>query len=168
MRHYQFIVRPIRIKTGYSVMPFFLGSILLAATCAPALAEPNSAAGKIRYQNDFEQAAVDKVPDDFVVLDGAFSVKADNGNKFLELPGAPLDSFGLLFGPAESANVSVAARVFGTGKGLRGPVFALGLNGGGGHKLQIAPGKKQIELVKGDQVLARAQREAQEDRKSVV
>ena len=53
------------------------------------------------YENNFESAEVGKVPDDFLVLDGGFAVKSDGTNKFLELPGAPLDSFGVLFGPTE-------------------------------------------------------------------
>lgn len=156
MRHYQFILRPIRMKSRHSVMPFFLALLSLTACCVVALAEPDSVTGKARYQNDFEKAALDKVPDDFVVQDGTFSVKAENGNQFLELAGAPVDTFGLSFGPAGSANVGASARVFGTGKGLRGPVFGIGLSGGGGYKLLIAPGKKHIELVKGEQLLVSA------------
>jgi len=49
------------------------------------------------------------------------------------------------------------ARVFGTGKGRRAPTFAIGLGGVSGYKLQVAPGKKLIELVKGEnEVLASA------------
>src|SRR5258706_14112379 len=48
---------------------------------------------KILYQNDFEKAEVGQVPSDFLVLDGGFVVKEENGNKLLELPGTPLDSF---------------------------------------------------------------------------
>src|SRR5262245_56090812 len=51
------------------------------------------------YQNNFEKAEVGKLPDEFLVLDGAFAIKEEAGNKFLELPGAPLDTFGMLFGP---------------------------------------------------------------------
>src|SRR6266478_454181 len=57
------------------------------------LAFPLSAQTNILYQNDFQQASLGKLPEDFLVLDGAFSVKEENGNKFMELPGAPLDSF---------------------------------------------------------------------------
>ena len=66
------------------------------------------------YTNNFESAELDKVPDDMLVLDGAFAVKQDDSNKFLELPGAPLDTFGVLFGPATNANVTVTAKIFGT------------------------------------------------------
>ena len=76
------------------------------------------------YQNDFEKAEIGKVPEDFLVLDGGFAVQQEGGNKFLELPGAPLDTFGLLFGPTETNNLSASARIFGTAKGRRFPAFA--------------------------------------------
>ena len=65
------------------------------------------------YENNFEQAALDKAPDDFLVLDGDFAVKQDNGNKVLELPGAPLDTFGVLFGPTtNSQRLPLSARIY--------------------------------------------------------
>src|SRR5882724_8662275 len=73
---------------------------------------------KLLYENDFEKAALAKVPEDFLVLDGQFSVKEEGGNKFLELPGAPLDTFGLLFGPTEKEGTAVYARIFGTGRAV--------------------------------------------------
>ncbi len=108
------------------------------------------------YQNDFEQAALDKAPDDFLVLDGQFAVKEEGGNKFLELPGAPLDTFGVLFGPTEKEGTAVFARIYGTGKGRRYPSFAVGLNGQGtaAYRLQVSPAKKALELFKGDEVKA--------------
>src|SRR3954469_15414808 len=59
------------------------------------------------YSNNFESAELDKVPDVMLVLDGAFAVKQEDGNKVLELPGAPLDTFGALFGPTTNGNVAV-------------------------------------------------------------
>jgi hypothetical protein len=107
------------------------------------------------YANGFDKAEAGKVPEDVMVLEGGFTVKEEAGNKFLELPGAPLETFGLLFGPTETENVSASGRFYGTGKGRRFPTFALGLNGVGGYKLQIAPGKKALELLRGEsEVLA--------------
>ena len=108
------------------------------------------------YENDFEKAALDKVPEDFLVLDGQFAVKEESGNKFLELPGTPLDTFGVLFGPTEKEGDSVSARIFGTGKGRRYPSFAVGLNGQGSsaYRLQVSPAKKALELFKGDELKA--------------
>ncbi|PYM15165.1 MAG: hypothetical protein DME18_04930 [Verrucomicrobia bacterium] len=112
--------------------------------------------GKAIYENDFEKTGLNKVPDDFLVLDGQFAVREEGGNRFLELPGAPLDTFGVLFGPTEKEGVVVSGRIFGTGKGRRYPTFALGLNGQGtsAYKLQVTPAKKALELFKGDEVKA--------------
>jgi hypothetical protein len=117
-----------------------------------ALLARTTALGQIKYENNFEKAQLDSTPEDFLVLDGAFAVKEVEGNKVLELPGAPLDTFGLLFGPTEKENISASARIFGAAKGRRFPVFDVGLNGVGGYKLRVSPGKKQIELYKGDTV----------------
>lgn len=106
------------------------------------------------YQNNFESAEVDSVPDDFIVLDGGFTVKEDQGNKFLELPGAPVDSFGVLFGPVATNAITATARAFGTSTGRRYPTFALGLNGAGGYRIQVSPGKRALELIRGDSVKA--------------
>jgi len=106
------------------------------------------------FENNFEKAELNTVPDDFLVLDGQFVVKEEGGNRFLELPGAPLDTFGVLFGPTEKDGVTVSARIFGTGKGRRYPAFAVSLNGVGGYRLQVSPAKKLIELYKSDSVRA--------------
>ncbi|MFO1500617.1 MAG: hypothetical protein U1G07_19915 [Verrucomicrobiota bacterium] len=107
-------------------------------------------ATKPLYTNDFSHVALDTIPDDMLVLDGAFAVKDEQGNKVLQLPGAPLDSYGILFGPTEKDGVSVSARILSTAKGRRFPTFALGLNGVAGYRLQVSPSKKLIELYRGD------------------
>lgn len=116
--------------------------------------KPAAAAGSAKplYANDFEKAETGKLPDDFLSLNGDFTVKGDGTNKFLELPGAPLDSFGVQFGPTESMDVAVAARIIGTAKGRRSPTFGVGLCGVSGYKLQVAPGKKAVELLKDEVV----------------
>ena len=115
-----------------------------------------SSDAQVLYTNGFDKAEVEKVPEDMMVLDGGFSVKEEGGNKFLELPGAPLETFGVLFGPTEASGLAVSARAQSTGKGRRFPTFAVGLNGVGGFKLQVSPAKKLVELVKGEEVVASA------------
>lgn len=102
------------------------------------------------YQNDFEKVEAGRLPDDFMVILGEFAVKDLGTNKVLELPGAPVDSYSVLFGEVTNSNVAVEARVFGTAKGRRMPVFGVGLGGVAGYKLQIAPSKKAVDLVLGD------------------
>ncbi len=111
-------------------------------------------AAKAIYAQDFEKAEPDKVPDGMLVLDGGFAVKQTAGGKVLELPGDPLDTFGVLFGPTEKDGLCVQARILGTGKGRRFPVLAAGLSGVGGYKLQISPAKKALELYRGEEVKA--------------
>ncbi len=108
------------------------------------------------YQNNFESTALDQAPADVLVLDGGFAVKQSDGNKYLELPGAPLDNFGVLFGPTTNAGVCVSARIEGTAKGRRFPSFGVGLNGPSGYKLKVSPAKNALELYKGDDLLASA------------
>src|SRR5881394_1136482 len=124
---------------------------LLLLCSAPVFSET-----KQLYENNFEKAELDKVPEEFLVLDGGFVVKEEGGNKFLELPGAPLDTFGVLFGPTGKEGTAVSARIFGSGKGRRYPTFAVGLNGQGtsAYRLQVSPAKKALELFKGDEVKA--------------
>ncbi len=107
------------------------------------------------YQNNFEKTQIGEVPDDFLVLDGDFAVKQEGGNKYLELPGAPLDAFGFMFGPSARHGNEISARMFGTKKGRRYPVFGVALNGVNGHRLQVAPAKRAIELLKGSAVVAK-------------
>ena len=107
------------------------------------------------YQNNFEKTQIGEVPDDFLVLDGDFAVKQEGGNKYLELPGAPLDSFGFMFGPSARHGNEISARMFGTKKGRRFPVFGVALNGVNGYRLQVAPAKRAIELLKGSTVVAK-------------
>jgi hypothetical protein len=137
------------------IMKKFELCLLSAALClAGILASAKADEAKPLYENNFESAKVDAVPDDFLVLDGGFAVKEESGNKFLELPGTPLDSFGVLFGPTEKSDIIVSARIKGTKKGRRFPTFGVGLDGEGGYRLRVSPGKDALEIYKGDAVLA--------------
>src|SRR5258708_36245608 len=103
------------------------------------------------YKNDFEALDVDKAPKDVMVMAGDFAVKQDKDGKYLELPGEPLDTFGLLFGPSVKDDVSACARFFGTKKGRKFPTFGLSLNGVNGYRLQVSPAKGALEFFKGDE-----------------
>ena len=111
-------------------------------------------APKPLYENNFEKAEVGKAPEDLMILGGEFVVKREGTNQFLELPGAPLDSFAAQFGPAIKTNVAVVARISGTSKGRRAPTFGVGLGGVSGWKLQASPGKKAVELLKDQEIKA--------------
>lgn len=126
---------------------------LFCLTCALLAGLSLRAAGAPWFQLNFQDVEPGKLPADVLVLDGAFAVRAEGEARFLELPGAPLDTFGMLFGPTVTNDAAVTARFFGTGSGRRYPAFAVGLGGVNGYKLRVSPGKKQLELLKGDTVV---------------
>ncbi|MFT4691765.1 MAG: hypothetical protein ACJASX_000546 [Limisphaerales bacterium] len=114
------------------------------------------AALKSLYASDLSKENTGELDfDRFMVLDGAFSVKEAAGNRFIELPGAPLDSFGVLFGPSEATNVMAQVKVFGTNNKRRYPAFGLGLNGVGGYRIQVSASKRALELFRQDAVVTK-------------
>jgi hypothetical protein len=128
---------------------------MTSALLAIAVTATAADAGKILYENDFSKGEIGKLPEDMLLLDGGFAVQEVSGNKVLQLPGAPLETYGVLFGPTESAGLQASVRVHSTKKGRREPAFALGLNGNNGYKLQISAAKKLVELYKGEEVVAK-------------
>ena len=108
------------------------------------------------FETDFESTQVDSVPEELMVLAGQFSVKEIDGNKTLELPGAPLEDFGALFGPAQSDAVAVRARIRSESTKRLAPRFGVGLCGVAGYRLLVAPGRNGLQLLKDQQVLAAA------------
>jgi hypothetical protein len=127
---------------GFRVLLRLLACLALSTCCLLP------AQDKLLYENNFEKAEVGKVPDDFLVLDGGFVVKEEEGNRFLELPGAPLETYAVQFGPARSNDVAVSAAIRGTTKGRRFPVFGVGLGGVAGYKLQVSPAKQALEIYR--------------------
>jgi hypothetical protein len=51
------------------------------------------------------------------VLQGEFAVRHVDGNRVLELPGAPLDSMGMVLGPPRREDVRMTARILGERRG---------------------------------------------------
>lgn len=104
------------------------------------------------YKNDFQAGAIGKAPEGALVISGDFQVKKDAQNQYLELPGEPLDTFGLLLGPAGQGDLSAMVRFYGTKKGRKFPTFGVSLGGVGGYRLVVSAGKKMLEILKGDEV----------------
>ncbi|MGB8169660.1 MAG: hypothetical protein WCF18_19320 [Chthoniobacteraceae bacterium] len=105
------------------------------------------------YENNFESATMEKAPEGAMAIAGDFLVKAEGGNKFLELPGEPLDTFGILLGPAGQGDLDASAKFFGTKTGRKFPAFGVSLGGVGGYRLMMSAGKKMLEILKGDEVV---------------
>jgi hypothetical protein len=105
------------------------------------------------YVNNFETAKVGALPQDVMVLAGEFMIAQEADNKFLLLPGSPLESFGLLVGPEQAS--SCIARIRATKTGKRMPEFGVGLAGAAGYKLWLMPATNQLQIIKGEQRIAK-------------
>ncbi len=108
------------------------------------------------YLQDFSKTEPGTMPDEILVLDGQFAVREDAGDRFVELPGAPLESYGFLFGPSQPSGVEASGRILATKSGRKFPTFGIGLNGASGYRLQVAPAKGTVEILRGDNVVASA------------
>jgi hypothetical protein len=132
---------------------FFPFSML--ALAALLLAD-DAAKPAVLYSNDFEKVAVGEEPADVIILDGQFAVRQREGNRVLELPGEPLGSFGLVFGPNRAENVTVGGRFLGSTKSRVSPQFGVGLLGATGFRLQVSPGDDAVQLLSDGQPIASA------------
>jgi hypothetical protein len=115
-----------------------------------------AAAAGTGYVNDFSKAEVGKPPADAQIAGGAFVVAEREGNKLLELPGEPLDTFGLLYGPAQPAEATASARIQGESTARRFPEFGVGVGDIGGYRLMLLPGQKTLQIRKGEDPVANA------------
>lgn len=130
---------------------------LFALTCAFA-----AVAAESSYTENFERAEVGKLPVGFTTYAGAFKVNEEAGKKFLELPGAPLDTFGVLFGPAmqpagtDNQTMTATVKVYATSVKRKSPAFGISLGGVGGYRVQVSAAKGTLEIFKGDEFRANA------------
>src|SRR5258706_4519412 len=137
--------------------PFWWGrhccmSLLVFLTfCLPHAVGDDKAAP--HYAQDFEKDDPSgDPPADLMNLDGTFSVKQVDGNGVLELEPDPLDSHGMLFGPAEFNAYVVSARIQGFATGKRMPEFGVGACGPNRYKLWLMPATGELQLIRGDEV----------------
>ena len=128
--------------------------VFITAAIVALTGSAQTPADKVLFKSDFESANAESVPEELMVLAGQFSVKEIDGNKALELPGTPLEDFGVLFGPAESDGVAVRARVRSESTKRLAPRFGVGLSGVAGYRLLVAPGQNVLQILKDQQVVA--------------
>ena len=104
-----------------------------------------------KYHTDFSAAEGGKLPADVQAVTGGYKVAEFEKHKVLELPGEPLDVFGLLFGPTGAAEVDVRARAWSATSGRRMPEFGVGTGDVAGYRLMLLPAAKRLELRRGDE-----------------
>ncbi len=106
----------------------------------------------VLYKNHFTGTPLGKPPKEFLILQGKFVISEVEGNQVLELPGEPLETYGVLFGPNQKEGLCVTARIQSESVKRLYPSFGVGLNGVSGPRLLVSPAKKNIEILRGNEV----------------
>ena len=106
------------------------------------------------YEVDWSQHELGALSSDFLVLGGEFELVELDGKRVLKLGMQELDAFGVMFGPTHTMGVQVEAQVLATARGRRMPTFSVGSNGVSGYQLRVAGVKRQLELLRDEQIVA--------------
>lgn len=95
-------------------------------------------------------------PKDVFVVDGTIQVTSQEGNKVLTVQPDPITDASAQLGVSAAGEASIQARILGTKRGRSSPKFGVAVHGMSGHRLLLNAPKRQLELVKNDEVLASA------------
>ena len=119
----------------------------LLATATVAFAEPK------KFSFDCEGWSEGEPPKEVFVVEGKVNVVAKDGNKALQIEVGELVDANALLGDSANGSASIEARVFGTKQGRSMPRFAIGVHGQSGYRLVMFAAQKQLQLMKGDEVV---------------
>ncbi len=125
---------------------------LVVLTCGVVAPLRGDAPAKALYANDFEALPEGKLPADILVLNGEWTIRKVEGNGVIELPGDPLDTMGVLVGPADRNAYTVTARGQSAVTGRRFPEFGVGACGPGQYRLWLMPAVGELQLIRGEDV----------------
>ena len=122
--------------------------------------QPNRQVGNlwdVEFAEDFSKLAVGSEPENLFILDGAYAVKQEEGEKCLSLPGSPVGDFGLLFGPrVRQKELSLSFSFLSSKKGRRYPSIAAGLGGVRSYRFRFNAATRQIVLLRGENEIGKA------------
>ena len=96
------------------------------------------------------------VPKEVFVVDGTVKIAAKDGKKAIMIDPTPITDATAQLGDSSTGSSSIEARVFASKKGRSMPRFGVSVHGMNGYRLIANIGKKQVELIKGDQVIKSA------------
>ncbi len=122
-------------------------TLLLCATAGVVSADPK------KFNFDCEAWAEGDPPKDVFVVEGKYSVAAKDGGKVLQLEVGELVDANALLGDSANGSASIEAKVLGTRAGRSVPKFGVGVHGQSGYKLIAFAARKELQLVKGDEVI---------------
>jgi hypothetical protein len=90
------------------------------------------------------------------VVEGVWTVASKDGQKALRLDPVPITDANAQVGPSAKGAAWISAKVFASKKARSFPRFGISLHGMSGYRLLVNGARKQVELVKSDEVVATA------------
>ncbi len=106
-------------------------------------------AGRLVYQNDFTQASAGGLAEDFLILEGAFTVEKKSSQAYLKLSALPLLDASVQLGENLTGGAVIKVRVKAERQGRRAPAFGVGLHGLTGFQLLVEPAGQKLKLKLG-------------------
>lgn len=93
-------------------------------------------------------------PKEVFVVDGTVKVAAKDGNKAIMVSPENLVEASAQFAVSAAGESVIKAKVFASKKGRTNPRFGVAVHGMSGYRLILNAPKKQLELIKSDEILA--------------
>lgn len=125
----------------------------LFATSLLFLAQAYSADLKTFTINADEWAEGDP-PKEVFVVDGTVKIAAKDGNKAIMISPDNLVDASAQVAVSAAGESTIKAKVFASKQGRTNPRFGIAVHGMSGYRLLLSPSKKQLELVKSDEIVA--------------
>ena len=102
-------------------------------------------AWQVDFEEDFSNYLVGVEPESLFILDGAYAVREESGQKVLTLPGSPVGDFGFLFGPrVRERTLELQFTFKSEKKGRRFPSIAAGLGGVRAFRFRLNPAARKL------------------------
>jgi hypothetical protein len=109
------------------------------------------------FQVDLAALPVGPVPKEVLfVVEGVWEAAEKDGVKSLKILPEPISDANAQVGNSAKGDATISARVFATKQARSFPRFGVSVHGMSGYRLMVNGAKKQIELVKSDEVVATA------------
>ena len=101
------------------------------------------------YGNDFSEAKEGALSEEFLILEGSFTIEKQQGESYLRLSENPPVEAAVQFGKSMEEGGSIQVRVKAERQGRRYPRFGIGLHGATGFKLWVIPSGGKMVLHQG-------------------
>ena len=95
-------------------------------------------------------------PKDVFVVDGTIKIGVKDGNKAIVIEPNPITDASAQLGVSAAGESTIQAKVFASKRARSVPRFGVSVHGMSGYRLMVNAARKQVELVKGDEVLQTA------------